>query len=102
MFGFYSNLKKPYQSAEGYELFVDNPETADDRSRQEFEGVVTTPVNQAFRTPGKKMLFLFDYGDEWYFRVELKEIRNAERTIRYPRLEKSEGKGISQYGNRDD
>jgi hypothetical protein len=102
MFGFYSNLKKPYQSAEGYELFVDNPETADDRSRQEFEGVVTTPVNQAFRTPGKKMLFLFDYGDEWYFRVELKEIRNAERTIRYPRLEKSEGKVIPQYGNRDD
>lgn len=102
MFGFYSDLKKPYQSAEGYELFVDNPETADDRTRDNYEGVVKTPVNRVFRTTGKKMLFLFDYGDEWFFRVELTGTGAPEPGTRYPRMEKSEGKAHPQYDEHGD
>jgi hypothetical protein len=40
------------------------------------------------------MLFLFDYGDECYLRVELLEICNPEPGKRYPAREKSEGKAI--------
>jgi len=102
MFGFYDNLKKFYESTEGFELFSDEPETAYGKIRPEFEGVVRTPVNRAFQEAGKKMLFLFDYGDEWYFRVELKEIADAEPGLRYPRLLKSEVKALPQYGIPDD
>ncbi len=94
MFGFYDNLKNVYQSTEGYELFADNPETQDGKVRPEFKGVVNILVNRAFKETGKKMLFLFDYGDECYLRVELKEIRNPEAGKQYPRIEKSEGKAV--------
>jgi hypothetical protein len=94
MFGFYNNIKNFYQSTEGYELFGDNPETWEGKVRPEFKGVVKTPVNRAFPDTGKKMLFLFDYGDECYLRVELQEICDPEPGKRYPALEKSEGKAI--------
>ena len=60
------------------------------------------PVNRAFREAGKKMLFLFDYSDEWYFQFKLKEIADAEPGLRYPRLLKSEEKEFPQYGSPDD
>lgn len=56
MFGFYDNLKIFYESTEGYELFDDEPETMYGKIRPEFDGVVRTPVNRAFREAGKKML----------------------------------------------
>jgi len=93
-FGFYDNIKNFYQSREGYELFGDNPETWEGKVRPEFKGVVKTRVNRAFKEAGKKMLFIFDYGDECFLRVELKEIRDPEPGIKYPVLEKSEGKAI--------
>ena len=51
-------------------------------------------MNRAFKETGKKMLFLFDYGDECYLRVELKEIRDPEAGKLYPRMEQSEGKAV--------
>jgi hypothetical protein len=94
MFGFYDNLKNFYQSTEGYELFADNPETQEGKVRPEFKGVVKTPVNRAFKEKGKKMLFIFDYGDECYLRVELKEIRDPEDGKQYPLIEQSVGKAV--------
>jgi hypothetical protein len=93
-FGFYDNIKNFYRSTEGYELFGDNPDTWEGKVRPEFKGVVKVPVNRAFPEKGKKMLFLFDYGDECYLRVVLREIRNPEPGQRYPMLEKSEGKAV--------
>lgn len=93
-FGFYNNIKNFYQSTEGYELFGDNPDTWEGKIRPEFKGVVKTRVNRAFPEKGKKILFLFDYGDECYLRVELKEICDPEPGKRYPALERSEGKAI--------
>lgn len=63
-FGFYDNLKNPYRSKEEYTLFADMGEEAKEGDR----GVETTPVGEVFQ-PGKKMLFLFDYGDDWMFLV---------------------------------
>jgi len=93
-FGFYDNIKNFYQSTEGYELFGDNPETWEGKVRPYFKGVVKVKVNRAFPEKGKKMLFLYDYGDECYLRVELKEIGNPLQGTKYPELQKSEGKAI--------
>ena len=93
-FGFYNNCKNFYQSTEGYELFGDNPETWEGKVRPEFKGVVKIPVNRAFEEKGKKMLFLFDYGDECYLRVELKEIGDPKAGQRYPTMEQSVGKAV--------
>jgi hypothetical protein len=94
MFGFYDNCKNFYQSTEGYELFAENPETHEGKVRPEFLGVVKISVNQAFPEKGKKMLFLFDYGDECYLRVELREIRDPEAGKKYPFMEQSVGKAV--------
>ena len=94
LFGFYDNCKNFYQSPEGYELFADNPETREGKLRPEFKGVVKIPVSRAFKETGKKMLFLLDYGDECYLRVELKEIRDPDARKLYPRMEESVGKAV--------
>lgn len=66
-FGFYDNLKNPYRSTEEYTAFADMGEDA----KEGDTGVVKTKVSSVFTT-GKKMLFLFDYGDDWMFRVTCK------------------------------
>ena len=93
-FGFYDNIRNFYQSTEGYELFGDNPETWEGKVRPDFKGVVKIKVNRAFPEKGKKMLFLYDYGDECYLRVEFREISNPVPEKKYPQLQKSEGKAI--------
>ena len=66
-FGFYSGLKGDiYRSPTRYELFVDLGEGEDDA-----RSVKWTRVAEAFPSVGAKMRFLFDYGDEWVFLVEL-------------------------------
>lgn len=101
-FGFYSNMKRYYDSREGYELFNDDLETRWIDDERKFPGVKKTPVNRAFKEIGKKMLFLFDYGDEWHFRVELKSIEPARRGKPYPVCIQSVGEARSQYDEPDE
>jgi hypothetical protein len=97
-FGFYNNLTRWSQSTEGYELFSD-----DDRDPlSEFPGVKKTPVSTVFTGIGKKMLFLFDYGDEWHFRVELVDIEPAGTPKSCAVCVKSVGEALPQYGNPDE
>ena len=97
-FGFYNNLTHWSQSTEGYELFSD-----DDRDPlSEFPGVKMTPVSTVFTGIGKKMLFLFDYGDEWHFRVELVGIEPAGTPKSCAVCVKSVGEALPQYGNPDE
>ncbi len=65
-FGFYDNLKDHHKSKEIYTLFADMDDEPDS-----FNGksVQNTKISDVF-TVGKKMLFLFDYGDDWIFHVE--------------------------------
>jgi hypothetical protein len=63
-FGFYDNLKEPYQSNQEYTLFADIGEEANAND----PGVENTLVESVFK-PKKTMLFLFDYGDDWKFLV---------------------------------
>ena len=60
-FGFYSTLTSRYfDSPEIYELFVDIGESVGEGAKS----VKRTKVAKAFPKVGKKMLFVFDYGDE--------------------------------------
>src|SRR5512134_1962308 len=80
-FGFYSGLtrKTMMQAQPRYELFADMGEATDAKS------VKKTSVARAFPKVGKKMLFLFDYGDEWLFRVAVGLGEKVARG-RYPKI----------------
>jgi len=95
-FGFYNNIKRWTESTEGYELF------ADIGKESEFKSVKRTKISEVFDKIKKKMLFLFDYGDEWHFIVELKGVESSEETAKYPLIVKSVGKSPPQYGEIDD
>jgi hypothetical protein len=91
-FGFFSNLTgNVFRSPVGYELFADSD--ADSSSKS----VKRTKIEQAFRTVGSKMTFLFDYGDEWHFKVEVIGIGKPEAKARYPRVVKTVGDAPPQY-----
>ena len=95
-FGFYDNIKRWSHSNEGYELFADIGEES------KFKGVKLTRVNKVFDKLGKKMLFLFDYGDEWHFIVELKGIQLPKEGEKYPLIVASVGGIPLQYGEVDE
>ena len=93
-FGFYSNLKGDYyRSEERYELFADLGEEAGEGTRS----VRRTRLGTAFPEVGKTMLFLFDYGDEWRFKVELIGLGRREPKATYPRVVKRVGEAPPQY-----
>jgi hypothetical protein len=54
-----------------YELFVDSDANGKSHS------VKPTTVARAFPRVASRMLFLFDYGDEWRFQVEVTGLREA-------------------------
>ena len=93
-FAFYDNFQRYHDSTKAYELFVDIGEAP---LVQAAKGVKKTRIQQAFKNPGEKMLFLFDYGDCWYFAVELKEIKNAENWDLKPVILESIGEAPLQY-----
>ncbi|RJP74076.1 MAG: hypothetical protein C4524_13590 [Candidatus Zixiibacteriota bacterium] len=95
-FGFYDNLKLWGKPREGYELFADMGE------KGEFPGTKKAPIGQVFDRRGKRMLMLFDYGDQWPFVVELVETRPGESGEKLPRMMQSEGEAPLQYGDEED
>ena len=95
-FGFYDNIKKWIDSGEGYELFADIGEET------KHKGVERTRVRRVFDKIGKKMLFLFDYGDEWHFIVELKGVESSDNYEKYPLVAESVGYAPPQYGESEE
>jgi len=95
-FGFYSKLTGNfYDSPLKYELFADMGES-------EARSVKRTRVGEAFRAAGSQMTFLFDYGDEWVFRVKTTGLGKKERGATYPRILKSVGVAPEQYHSDDE
>lgn len=97
-FGFYTGLtpatrRKP----PAYELFADMGD-ADPGVR----GVKRTKIAEAFPAVGHTMLFLFDYGDEWHFRVKLQKLDKKLAKVRYPRVVASGGEAPPQYPDPDE
>lgn len=97
-FGFYGKLGGNwYDSAIKYELFADMGEPAEGA-----KSVKRTSVAEAYPEDKTKLLFLFDYGDEWNFRTErLKSGPRVPKT-RYPRVAQSRGEAPEQYPDHDD
>jgi hypothetical protein len=93
-FGFYDTFGNLRDAKRAFELFVDIGEEPVPSTAQ---GVRKTKVSAAFTAVGEKMLFLFDYGDEWRFTVELKEIRRAEKGESEPVVLECLGQAPEQY-----
>jgi Plasmid pRiA4b ORF-3-like protein len=94
-FGFYSMHKgNILQSPIKYELFAD---MADMDIEGNAGSVKRTRICEAFHKIGHKMTFLFDYGDNWEFRVELIGENTKERGAKYPRVVKKVGTAPEQY-----
>ena len=93
-FGFFST--KPgdrYSEADQqYELFADLPDVEPTPAAS----VEKTFVHEVWKKPGDRMAFLFDYGDLWWFTVELVRIESPARR-RYPCTVKNDGRSPLQY-----
>ncbi|HID99899.1 MAG TPA: hypothetical protein EYP59_06380 [Thiotrichaceae bacterium] len=89
LYGFYNNIKSWTSSSEAYNLCIEGG----NYERCTHEIIVA----QVFNYPKKKMLFLFDFGDEWHFVVQLKAIKEGEKDQKYPVLLKSVGEAPEQY-----
>jgi hypothetical protein len=63
----------------------------------EARSVKRTRINEAFPLVGTKLRFLFDYGDEWVFLVELLSRKPMEPKVRLPRLLNSVREAPVQY-----
>jgi hypothetical protein len=95
-FGFYSKLTgNVFSSPVKYELFAD-------MGKSEARSVKRTRIVEAFPTVGAKMTFLFDYGDNWQFRIEAIGQNRKEPGGKYPRLLKTIGEAPEQYPDPDD
>jgi hypothetical protein len=96
-FGFFSKLTGHiYQSPIRYELFADTDGGSSSRR------VDRTTVKQAFPRIGSKMLFLFDYGDEWMFKVEVVRFGAKGPKVGYPRTISTVGMAPQQYPDFED
>lgn len=93
-FGFYERLEGHFFAGKAYELFVD---IGEEPTMSGAQGTKKKKVSQAFKTPGERMILLFDYGDSWHFFVELKEIKPAEKWDLKPVILESIGKSPEQY-----
>lgn len=89
-FEFCDNLKDPHRSSERYTLFADIGEEADD------SGVQYTSVSQIFY-PGRRMIFLFDYGDDWFFRVTCTAMKESRAKRRFRKVLSTRGAPPEQY-----
>jgi len=95
-YGFYSKLTgKLFASPRRFELFADI-EGSGSRS------VKRTRVITAFQNVGSAMTFLYDYVDEWRFRVEVVETGQAQPGADYPRIVRKFGKAPPQYPDIED
>jgi hypothetical protein len=102
-FGFYSGgTSRSLLSAQPcWESFADMPPAPGEHGRRA-GSVRRTAVAAAFPAPGSRLTFLFDYGDEWLFRVEAVDFGQAVPRRRYPRISASSGKAPPQYPAEDD
>ena len=94
-FGFFDNLTDPYQSKKSYDLFADIKDEGIEPTGAKSVG--KTKVKEVWKSVGDKMLFLFDYGDEWLFVVELKSFGDKDSAKKYPVTLNKIGKSPKQY-----
>jgi len=96
-FGFYSSFDHGGRNSKtGFELFADL-ELDEGPTEPHYKGVEKVKITEAFKIAGEKYLFVFDYGDNWEFSVELKEIKEGENQGMKTAVIESTGKAPIQY-----
>lgn len=75
-----------------YELFADMGEPTEGA-----RSVKKTKAAAAFPADKIKYLFVFDYGDEWTFKIERTGSGAKAAGTKYPRVVKSAGEAPEQY-----
>ncbi len=85
-----------------YEFFIANTSRSSEKKRFDDEngGLWEYGVGELFPLPNhKKLFYLFDYGDSWYFRVTKvrKKPVPKESGASYPRIVEMVGKNPEQY-----
>lgn len=98
-FGFFSKITESryFDSERKYELFTDLIEEGENLEPTGAGSVKRTKINEVWQNTGDKILFLFDYGDEWLFLVELINFGEKKINIKYPRVLKKIGRAPKQY-----
>lgn len=91
-FEFCDNIKNPYQSKERYSLFADLGEAMHEHEK----GVGGTRVCEVFR-PRRRMVFHFDYGDDWFFLLTCKRVMESEQKRGFKKVLSKTGKPPKQY-----
>lgn len=98
-FGFFSKIveNRFFDSERKYELFTDLEDEGIEPTGA--GSVKKTKISEVWKNVGDTMLFLFDYGDNRLFVVELVGYGIAEQNLKYPRVIKSAGRAPKQYGD---
>ncbi len=96
LYMFSDNLKNPYKGVETYEV-ADNEGYGERKARTNL-----FVVAQVFNAPKKKMLFLFDYGDEWRFVIQTLSTRDIRKDEKYPLVTNIKGEAPQQYEDWDE
>ena len=98
-FGFFSKIAESryFDSEKKYELFTDLIEEGEDLEPTGAGSVKKTKTSEVWGNVGDKMMFLFDYGDNWRFIVELVDFGEKKAKQKYPRVIKKVGTAPEQY-----
>lgn len=94
-FGFYDNLKNPYEAHERYTLFADMGETDEELGGSD-PGVLSVLISELFE-PEMKMLFSFDYGDDWQFPLHCTQVTSAKNKRKVREIGPEKGRAPIQY-----
>lgn len=85
-----------YKNRFGVEAQVNHPYIKEDSSTNE------TRIGDLPIQTGEQMIFLFDFGDNWEFDVEMERIDKVDPKMKNPRILEKHGKAPEQYPKEDD
>jgi len=85
-----------------YAFFISRTERSRDKQRFDDENgeIFTTMLESLFPLPkGRKLYYMFDYGDSWLFQIKRnrKKPHQSVEGVKYPRLVTEIGKKPEQY-----
>jgi len=86
-----------------YSFFMDNKKWSYDRydsPRDEGSHADEVAIGELGLYPGKTFLYLFDFGDEWEFKVEVEEINSDKPLPLIPQIVGRRGEAPDQYPDR--
>ena len=95
-FGIYDDVRSPN---EGYSLFADMDDEGDPMGGTSIE---KAKVGRIFNEKNKIMYMIFDFGDEWIFKISCVDILPRKEKERYPLLVSKQGTAPDQYPDYDD